>query len=50
VSLSVESVQASLSKVQVADLQMSLMDAGMLKDIQVQGTDVALEIEFSDMY
>ncbi|MDA1186430.1 MAG: iron-sulfur cluster carrier protein ApbC [Burkholderiaceae bacterium] len=47
VSLSVESVRASLSKVQVADLQMSLMDAGMLKDIQVQGTDVALEIEFS---
>ena len=46
-SLSVESVRASLSKVQVADLQMSLMDAGMLKDIQVQGTDVALEIEFS---
>ena len=46
-SLSVESVRASLAKVQVADLQMSLMDAGMLKDIQVQGTDVALEIEFS---
>ncbi|MGA0809683.1 MAG: iron-sulfur cluster carrier protein ApbC [Burkholderiaceae bacterium] len=46
-SLSVETVQASLAKVQVADLQMSLLDAGMVKDIQVQGTDVAIDIEFS---
>ncbi len=46
-SLSLETIRASLAQLQVADLRMSLVDAGMVKDIRVQGADVSVDIAFS---
>lgn len=46
-SLSLETIRASLAQLQVADLRMNLVDAGMVKDIRVQGADVSVDIAFS---
>jgi ATP-binding protein involved in chromosome partitioning len=46
VSLTIEAVNQALKAVQIHELQTDLVSAGMAKNIQVQGTDVSLDVVF----
>ena len=45
-SLTIEAVNQALKAVQIHELQTDLVSAGMAKNIQVQGTDVSLDVVF----